>query len=581
MKKITFNECPRPQFVRDEYQILDGSWDFIFDEENNGEKLGYKNGFIKQYNIEVPFSYQTKLSGIGVKKRCDNIWYQKELSINKKQNKKYILHLEGADYHTLVYLNGNYVGDSFGAYSRHSFDLTKYLSDEKNLLVIKCEDDYSIEKPRGKQKYKPENFECWYTETNGLYKSVWIEEVNNISINDVKITPSFKEKCVNFKFNIEDGHDRELFINIIQDDKISQKIALKHFDGNVIDYTVTLKPPYTLWEVGKGGLYELEFLLYNDGSLVDKVSSYFGLRDIEARNGKIYLNDKELYEKLVLDQGYFIDSGLTAPSLKVLYEDIEKMKTLGFNGCRKHQKVEDDRFAYYCDVTGYLLWCEMPSSYDFTNTMKDNFRREWMEIVKQEYNHPSIITWTPFNESWGIKDVLTDKEQQDFTIEIYNLTKEYDKTRFVICNDGWEHTISDIITIHHYEQDPKKLLSYFETIDKAINGTLIWDSHHKGAFAKGFNYNGQPIIFSEFGGTAYIKNATNGAWGYGVGVKDDNEYIERVTGLVRSLNSLCYSSGYCYTQVSDVEQEVNGLLFFNRNYKVDPEKIKKALDERN
>ena len=253
---------------------------------------------------------------------------------------------------------------------------------------------------------------------------------------------------------------------------------------------------------------------------------------------------------------------------------------LGFNGCRKHQKVEDDRFYYYCDVIGYILWSEMPSMY--TNTAKSRavFEKEWMETVEQHYNHPSVLVWTPLNESWGVRDILNRKVEQDFANILYHVTKEYDPYRLVITNDGWEHTISDIITIHHYEQSGAKLLEYFKTKEKALQD--VWDSHHKGAMAHGWEYKGQPIMFTEFGGTAYIKTTEgNSNWGYGIGVKDDEEFVERFSGLIRTLHSLDYSCGYCYTQVSDVQQEVNGVVFENREFKVEPSLLKKVQDERN
>ena len=333
------------------------------------------------------------------------------------------------------------------------------------------------------------------------------------------------------------------------------------------------------WDTTNPNLYDLKIVLEDDGREVDVVSSYFGLREVSVKNGKIYLNGKVLYQKLVLDQGYWLDSHLTPPSNEALYEDIVKMMELGFNGARKHQKIEDDRFYYYADVLGYILWSEMPSMY--TNTMKSRavFEKEWMETVVQHYNHPCVLVWTPLNESWGVVDILNRKVEQDFANILYHVTKEYDPYRLVITNDGWEHTISDIITIHHYEQSGEKLHKYFETLEKALQD--VWDGHHKGAMAHGWEYKGQPIMFTEFGGTAYIKTTEgNSNWGYGVGVKDDLEYINRFSGLIRALHSLDYSCGYCYTQVSDVQQEVNGVLFENREFKVDPKVLKAVQDER-
>ncbi len=578
-RKITFKESPRPQFVRDNYEILDGVWGFAFDNDNTGEEKGYYNGFEKQYDIVVPFAYQCPSSNVNIQTRCDYVWYQTMINVDLKENQDLLLHLEGSDYLTKVYVNGNYVGTLVGGYHRLTFDITKYVKKGQNLLVIKCEDDYSTEKPRGKQRWKDENFGCWYVDTTGIYKSVWLERVNHQRVDNVKITPLLADKKVILEYEAVNACG--MTIN-----------SLVSFDGDIVGTSecqvenglakceISLESNIKTWDTVNPNLYDLSISLINDGNVVDKIDSYFGLREVKALNGKIYLNGKELYQKLVLDQGYFLESHLSAPSNQALYEDITKMIELGFNGCRKHQKIEDERFIYYADVLGYLMWSEMPSMYDNTSKSRAAFEVEWLQTVKQHYNHPCIITWTPLNESWGVHNIKTRKVEQDFANIIYHLTKEYDPYRFVITNDGWEHTISDIITIHHYEQDGAKLKQYYLTKEKALQE--IWDEHHKGAMCDGYEYKGQPIMFTEFGGTAYIKNTEGSSnWGYGVGVKDDEEYIERFKGLIRALHSLDYSCGYCYTQVSDVQQEVNGVVFENREFKVNPKFFKEVQDERN
>ena len=579
MKKITFNECPRPQFVRDNFELLDGLWDFAFDKDNLGEGKEYYKGFNKEYDILVPFVYQTPKSGINIQTRCDYVWYQRKLHINKVAGKKVILHFEGSDYVTKVYLNGQLVGVETGAYHRLSFDVTDYVLDGENLLVVKCEDDYSTEKPRGKQRWKDENFECWYVDTTGIYKTVWLEYVSLYYVKDVKITPLLNEKKVILEYTAVNASGLQIKSDVSFDGKMIASSVSEVLDDKVTT-EISLEGNVYPWDLENPNLYDLKIQLLNNEQIVDEVSSYFGLREIKTSNGKILLNGKVLYQKLVLDQGYWIESHLTPPSTMALYEDIIKMRELGFNGCRKHQKIEDDRFYYYCDVLGYILWSEMPSMYTNTAMSRAVCEKEWMETVVQHYNHPSVLVWTPLNESWGVKDILNRKVEQDFANILYYVTKEYDPYRLVITNDGWEHTISDIITVHHYEQDGLKLLEYFKTKEKALQD--VWDGHHKGAMAHGWEYKGQPIMFSEFGGTAYIKTTEgNSNWGYGVGVKDDAEYVERFSGLIRTLHSLEYSSGYCYTQVSDVQQEVNGVLFENREFKVAPKLLKDVQDERN
>ena len=579
MRKITLNETPRPQFVRQNYTSLDGVWDFRFDDEDNGEILNYQAGFEKEYDIKVPFAYQTPASGINIQTRCDHVWYQRHISIKKQEGKRYLLHLEGSDYITKVYLNGKYVGRDIGCYHRETFDLTDFIDREDNLLVIKCSDDYSTERPRGKQRWKDENFECFYVDTTGLYKTVWMEEVSDTYLNTVKITPNFNKKNVEFIFDVLNIKKNSLLVRITYEGKLINEKEIKVHPDKENRMVLSLGEEIYPWEVGDAKLYDVEFILKDKENIIDEVSSYFGLRKIEAKKGQIYLNGHVLYQRLVLDQGYYLEGHLTQINNEQLLKDITLMQEAGFNGCRKHEKVEDERFLYYADILGYLMWSEMPSMYTCTAKARQTFEKEWMRTMKQQYNHPCVITWTIFNESWGIPNVKTNKVEQDFAVRMYNITREYDKTRFIQVNDGWDHTVSDIASIHHYEQDPELFRSCFDRKSK-ITGKKF-KRHSRSLMCDGYKYKGQPFMFTEFGGTAY-EGATKGTrnWGYGTSVKDDEDFLARFGGLIKAINSYPYSCGYCYTQLSDVQQEVNGLLYENRTPKIPLAKIKEILDER-
>ena len=333
-----------------------------------------------------------------------------------------------------------------------------------------------------------------------------------------------------------------------------------------------------LWETGCGRLYELSVTLIKDGKEIDNIRSYCGVRKIEAKEGKILLNGKPLYQKLVLDQGYWKGSDLTPPSEEALVKDITDMMDMGFNGARKHQKVEDERFLYYADLYGYLVWAEMPSMYKNTEKSRAVFAEEWTLAVLQQKNHPCVITWVPFNESWGIEDVLFDVTVQNFVNDVYHLTKLLDDTRLVITNDGWEHTLSDVLTIHNYEQDGKTFHSWYDTLEKCCAHN--WPEGRKGAFANGYGYKGQPVMITEFGGTAFVKDTVGINWGYGQGVKDDEEFLRRFEGLVTAIDDVPFMCGYCYTQVTDVQHEVNGLEDENHQPKFPKEKIKAILQRR-
>ena len=421
-RKITFNESPRPQFVRNDFEILDGKWDFAFDHNNTGEEQGYSNGFDKQYDIIVPFAYQCTSSMINIQTRCDYVWYQRMINVDLKSNEDLLLHLEGSDYVTKVYVNGQYVGCQVGGYHRLTFDISKYVKQGENLLVVKCEDDYSTEKPRGKQRWKDENFGCWYVDTTGIYKSVWLEKVNHERVDNVKITPLLNEKKVILEYETVNCDNHTIKSDVLFDGVLvsSGKAVV---ENNIAKCEIDLSANIQTWCIEHPNLYDLNISLINQGETVDYVESYFGLREVKAQNGKIYLNGKELYQKLVLDQGYFLESHLSAPSNQALYEDITKMMELGFNGCRKHQKIEDERFIYYADVLGYLMWSEMPSMYSNTSKSRAAFEEEWLHTVKQHYNHPCIIAWTPLNESWGVEQIKTRKVEQEFANLIYHLTK--------------------------------------------------------------------------------------------------------------------------------------------------------------
>ncbi len=567
---------PRPQLYRPGYELLNGEWDFAFDRDGNLEDA-CKGGFRDRLKIQVPFSYQTGLSGIGKEERVDTVWYSRSLHLSEAQLAgDVLLHLEGCDYETQVYVNGMFAGSDTGAYHRLSFDLTKALQPGENMLVIRASDDYSVEKPRGKQRWKDENFGCWYTDTTGIYKTAWLEYVPHVRIGALRIDTDRNAGTATFSVGAENASGNEkAHIEITLDGEPVAEATVSLDAPQTVQ--LTEKRPLSLWDVQRPNLYEAAITLVKDGEALDRVETYFGVREIAIEGQNILLNGKPLYQKLVLDQGYWEGSDLTPPDEQALLKDITDMMSMGFNGARKHQKVEDERFLYYADILGYIVWAEMPSMYSNTEASRPVFQREWMLAVKQQHNHPCILVWVPFNESWGIEEILKDRIVQDFVNETYHMTKAWDPSRPVITNDGWEHTVSDILTIHHYEQDGKLLHSYFSQVEKCLQN--VWDSHHKGAFAEGWEYRGQPIMISEFGGTAFVRDTHGNNWGYGQGVQNEHEFLERFAGLIDAIDSIPFMAGYCYTQVTDVQHEVNGLLHFNHEPKFPHGEIRAILEK--
>ena len=569
-------EYPRPQLFRGSYQLLNGQWDFAFGKAEEADDL--RSGGFSDLKITVPFAYQTPASGIDRQDRQDVVWYSRQVELTPQQLQgRVLLHFEGSDYETTLWVNGQLVGSDTGAYHRISFDCTDYLHPGSNTLAVKVTDDYSIEKPRGKQRWKDESFECWYVDTTGIWKPVWLEFVPQTYVSALRLEPSRPEEALEAFWQVTgpcEGLQAEITVTFrgktvatAQADAVQGRLKLK----------LTDILPLQLWEVGDGKLYELELKLCRDGELVDLVQSYFGVRDITIRDTQIFLNGKPLYQKLILDQGYWKDTHLTAPSEEALIKDITDMMAMGFNGARKHQKVDDDRALYYADILGYIIWAEMPSMYDNTPKSRAVFEREWLMAVDQMRNHPCVLVWVPLNESWGIREIAFDPVQQNFANEMYHKTKAVDPTRPVITNDGWEHTISDIITIHEYLQDGDVVHEKYDTVEKCC--TAIYSDYKKTTFAQGYGYRGQPILFSEFGGTAFDRDAVGDSWGYGQAVTDDADFLKRFEGLIGALDRLPFSCGYCYTQLTDVQQEVNGLEDVNHEPKFDIAAVRQILEK--
>lgn len=577
------DEYPRPQFKRNEWLNLNGEWDFTFDDANTGEKDKWYAQPSFNKKIIVPFTYETKASGIGEETFHPYVWYRRSFEVPAEYSgRRVILHFNASDYITKVWVDGQFVGRHQGGYTKFAFDVTDQLNDsEQHQLVVKVEDSNSCEQPRGKQRWTSENFGCWYVQTTGIWQTVWLEFVEENHLQSVKITPDVDTSSVAFEYTASGNLSNK---NL----RIQTDI---HFRGQLIkSFSLSVDRPRTemkativseidewkvkLWHPNHPHLYDVTFTLYNEDEVIDQVESYFGMRKISIENGRVLLNNAPIYQKLILDQGYWPDTLLTPPSEEAIIEDIDRTLEMGFNGIRKHQKIEDPRFLYWCDKKGLLVWSEAAATYEFSDEAVDNFTKEWVDIVQQNYNHPSIVAWVPFNESWGVKNIFTDLRQQKFTEGIYHLTKSLDHMRPVIVNDGWEHTISDMITLHDYEEIGKVFFDRYKDKEQVI-GNEIPHNKHKYAFADGYEYKGQPILITEYGGIAFNDDS---GWGYGKQVDTEEEFLKRYRNITNAIKQLPYISGYCYTQITDVQQEINGLLKEDRTPKIQLEKIKAVND---
>jgi beta-galactosidase/beta-glucuronidase len=579
---IPRSEYPRPQLVREDWINLNGKWQFDYDDLNKGlnEKWFENHNYSKEIN--VPFSYQTELSGIGDTDFHDLVWYKKAISLpNDWNGKRIILHFGAVDYRAWVWVNGQFVTYHEGGHVPFQAELTEVIQKGENEIVVRVEDvTKDLDQPRGKQYWKEKSEGIFYTRTTGIWQTVWLEAVSNTYLENVKMTPDVDKDEITVNYTVNQGlPNQQLEIEISFDGELvtTELVQLTTNKGSrsILLNDFHVHDVGRLWSPEHPNLYDITFRIKENNQVLDEVNSYFGMRKIAIENGKVMLNNQPYYMKLILDQGYFPDGLLTPPSDEAIKKDVELTKEMGFNGARKHQKIEDPRYYYWADRLGILVWGEMANCYTYTDDAVRRMTAEWQAAVERDYNHPSIVAWVPINESWGVPKLLGDKRQQDHTLGMYYLTKSLDSTRLVMSNDGWEHTKSDLCTIHDYESEKELLKDRYSSIENILDST----PGHRLIYLPGYEYNGEPIQVTEFGGIAYKKSDWEG-WGYS-GATDDKDFEEKYYQVISAMLESPLVQGFCYTQLTDVEQEINGLLTYNRKPKIDLEIIKQINEGRN
>jgi len=509
-------EHPNPQWRRDRWLNLNGTWQFGLD-----ENLDRK--------ITVPFCPESELSGIGRKDFMSDVYYQREIDIVPEQlGGCVMLHFGAADYFTTVYVNSKEAGQHEGGYTSFAFDITQLLVPGKNILRVHCEDDTRNRLyPSGKQSEKPESYGCLYTRTTGIWQTVWLEFLPAAHIISAVYQPDPENSCLHIEAQVT-GQENFAAKAFWQGKEVGQATAQP--SGGFVRLALPLAETH-LWQLGTGGLYDLELSFGQDF-----VRSYFGLRSAQLIDSKFLLNGKSVYQRLVLDQGFYPDGIYTAPSKEALEQDVLLGLAAGFNGARLHEKVFEPLTLYYADLHGYLIWAEFP---DWGTDRSDplllhKFLPQWIEAMQRDRNHPSIIGWCPLNET-------DDKQLPSNLSVVYDVTKALDPTRPCIDTSGYVHVKTDVLDEHNYEQDPVKFSAAY------ANSTC-------------------PFV-SEYGGIAW--NA-EGGWGYGDAPKSEEEYKARYTSLTNTLLDNPNMFAFCYTQLTDVEQEKNGVYDYNRNPKFDP-----------
>ncbi len=580
---IPRDEHPNPQWERETWKNLNGPWEFEFDFGCSAveRRLWEKERFDRE--ILVPFCPESRLSGIGYTDFISGVAYRRNFELSQEElSGRVLLHFGAVDYEASVYVNGTLVGSHKGGYTSFCFDITKHVAPGPNTLFVAVKDDVrSGLQPKGKQAHLYASSGCDYTRTTGIWQTVWLEFVPERHIQSAKYYPDPANGKVTVTGLVQGQGTLQL--TALWEDKPVGEAALSVEDGF---FTVQLDLSEThLWEPGKGGLYTL---LLSFGE--DRVKSYFGLRTAKFQGRKFLLNGKSLFQRFVLDQGFYPDGIYTAPTEEDLVKDIQLSFAAGFNGARLHEKVFEARFLYHCDRLGYLVWGEYPNwGLDHAHPLStETYLNQWSEAVERDFNHPAIIGWCPFNETWGYRE---EREKNALLTSLYKLTKRLDPTRPCIDSSGNYRILSEVYDIHDYDQDTQSFQARWDGLTDRIRETggvipaedPFFNSAPEGPSGRApfFNqpYDNQPIFVSEYGGIRWPDDTVEG-WGYGNAPATPEEFFARYKGLTEALLNNPEIFGFCYTQLYDVEQEVNGLYTYGRAQKFDISLIQKINQQK-
>ena len=572
-------EHPRPDFMRDTFVNLNGEWQFAFDDDDAGLRAGWQRpGTALPLRITVPFAYQTRMSGLGPTDEIHPIlWYRRGFAVPEEMaGKRVLLRFGAVDYRCSVYVNGEMVGGHIGGYTPFALDVTGALREGENDLCLRVEDAPDCAQPRGKQYWDRGLMGCWYTPVSGIWQTVYLEAVGACALTRLHVTPDIDRQLFTAEVALdrEPGPDMTLELTVSFEGKVCRRVTAT-LSGRRADVPVSLSQrggvdPIELWSPERPALYDLEARLLKGDEVVDRVRTYFGMRSIEVNAGRVYLNHRRLYQRLVLDQGYWPDSLLTPPSDEALRRDVELTLQLGYNGARKHQKLEDPRYYYWADKLGLMVWGEVPSAYDFGFETVRSLSDTLADFIDRDFNHPSIICWVPLNESWGVPQIIADPRQQAAARMLVQQARALDGTRLVSSNDGWEQVEGDICALHDYAADGATLARHFEDRGAVEAGGC----DVRACYARGSAPAGEAFMVTEYGGIAFNSIGPQGemggmqTWGYHDKVGSEEAFFTRFASVTAAIRAIPYCQGYCYTQLTDVMQEINGVLTPDRRSKV-------------
>lgn len=572
-------EHPRPDFERPDWLNLNGEWQFAFDEQDQGFALGYASpGTELPLRILVPFCLESAMSGVHDKRFSKVLWYRRSFEAPAAmRGRRVLLRFGAVDYRCEVFVNGASAGRHVGGYTPFALDVTRLLKDGANDLCVRVEDDRDCTQPRGKQYWKDGWMGCWYTPTSGIWQTVYLEAVGDNYLLRAHITPDVDSGLASFRLTLVDMPksrlDAEITISFAGEvvrklrTQVGQRmteVAVSMIQGDLIE-------GFHRWSPNEPHLYDVVIRILEGDTPLDQVSTYFGMRKVAVKDGWVLLNNQPLYQRLVLDQGYWPESLLTPPSDEAIRQDLEWTKKLGYNGARKHQKVEDARYYYWADKLGVLVWGEVPSAYEFTDETVNNLSDTLAGFIERDYNHPSIICWVPLNESWGVTRIYKDERMQQAARALYHQAKALDATRMVSANDGWEQVKTDIFALHDYADTGEKIALHFWDRDEVTSHSNDW----RMACAEGFTPTGkEAFMVTEYGGIAFEDENGENTWGYHDKVRGEEAFFARYQDVTDAVRDIDYCQGYCYTQLTDVQQETNGILTADRKPKVDPERFR-------
>lgn len=583
---------PRPQLVRSAWVSLDGTWEFAYDDDGVGLAEHWERSDRLDRRIQVPFPPESAASGIGDPASHPICWYRREVTADELRDAggegRYVLHFGAVDYEAMVWIDGVLVGTHRGGQAPFSFDITDSLDPlaDSHRIVVRCFDDpIDAEIARGKQDWRPRPHAVWYERTSGIWQSVWLESVPEVHVEALDWGCSLPHATVTATLRLASRPSTPVRVGV-ELDHAGHRLAAVEVESGSDLIVVTLALPRQrngqdyedlLWSPDRPTLIDATVTVTTADGTVDRVLSYLGLRSVAAEHRVLLLNDRPFPLRSVLAQGYWPTSHLAAPSLQALREEVELIKSLGFNSVRVHQKAEDPRFLFWCDYLGVAVWAESAAPYEYSPRAAARLIAEWSELVERDRSHPCIITWVPLNESWGVQHLSHDPAQQAFVRAITDLTRALDPTRLVVSNDGWEHVCSDLVTIHDYTDSPDDIASRYgdEQNLRALLDGIGPAGRRMRAGEPGWTPDA-PVLLTEFGGIAYVTDPSSDAWGYS-NAADAAAYEVQLGGLVEAVRSSGPLAGFCYTQLTDTRQEVNGLCDETRKPKLPLETLRRII----